>query len=46
MISVKITWIEALTIGGQGFDSLLIEACLPHTGQNEIRASYNRPDYL
>ncbi|WP_258180347.1 tyrosine-type recombinase/integrase [Photobacterium kishitanii] len=30
----------------QGFDSLLIEACLSHTDQNEVRASYNRSDYL
>lgn len=29
-----------------GFDSLLIEAYLSHTDQNEIRASYNRSDYL
>ncbi|WP_188007295.1 tyrosine-type recombinase/integrase [Photobacterium damselae] len=30
----------------QGFDSLLIEACLSHADQNEVRASYNRSDYL
>ncbi|WP_258179422.1 hypothetical protein [Photobacterium phosphoreum] len=30
----------------QGFDSLLIEACLSHADQNELRASYNRSDYL
>ena len=29
-----------------GFDSLLIEACLSHADQNEVRASYNRSDYL
>ncbi|HIF9501479.1 TPA: hypothetical protein ACX6SY_001526 [Photobacterium damselae] len=30
----------------QGFDSLLIEACLSHADQNEVRVSYNRSDYL
>lgn len=30
----------------QGFDSLLIEACLAHADENETRASYNRTDYL
>ena len=27
-------------------DRLLIEACLSHADQNEVRASYNRSDYL
>nr|WP_237043421.1 hypothetical protein [Photobacterium kishitanii] len=25
---------------------MLIEACLSHADQNEVRASYNRSDYL
>ncbi|TMO99748.1 integrase [Pseudoalteromonas sp. S3260] len=30
----------------QGYDSLLIEACLAHADENETRAAYNRSDYL
>ncbi len=38
--------IASTALHEHGFDSLLIEACLSHTDQNEIRASYNRSDYL
>lgn len=30
----------------KGYDSLLVEACLAHADENEIRAAYNRSDYL
>jgi len=30
----------------QGYDSLLVEACLAHADENETRAAYNRSDYL
>ncbi|MBH0093586.1 tyrosine-type recombinase/integrase [Pseudoalteromonas sp. SCQQ13] len=30
----------------KGYDSLLVEACLAHTDENETRAAYNRSDYL
>jgi integrase len=30
----------------EGYDSLLVEACLAHADENETRAAYNRSDYL
>ncbi|WP_318471018.1 tyrosine-type recombinase/integrase [Photobacterium leiognathi] len=38
--------IASTALHEHGFDSLLIEACLSHADQNEVRASYNRSDYL
>lgn len=38
--------IASTTLHEQGYDSLLIEACLAHADENETRASYNRSDYL
>ncbi len=38
--------IASTALHEQGFDSLLIEACLSHADKNEVRASYNRSDYL
>lgn len=38
--------IASTALHEQGFDSLLIEACLAHADTNEVRASYNRSDYL
>ncbi len=38
--------IASTTLHEEGFDTLLIEACLSHTDQNETRASYNRSDFF
>jgi integrase len=38
--------IASTALHEKGFDTLLIEACLSHTDQNETRASYNRSDFF
>jgi integrase len=38
--------IASTALHEEGFDTLLIEACLSHSDQNETRASYNRSDFF
>lgn len=38
--------IASTALNEQGFDPELIEACLAHADKNEVRAAYNRTDYL
>jgi integrase len=38
--------LASTTLNEQGFDADVIEACLAHTGSNEVRNAYNRADYL
>lgn len=38
--------LASTTLNEQGFEPDLIEACLAHTGNNEVRNAYNRADYL
>ncbi|MBB1282482.1 MULTISPECIES: integrase domain-containing protein [unclassified Pseudoalteromonas] len=38
--------LASTTLNEQGFDSDLIEAALAHVDKNQVRAAYNRTDYL
>ena len=38
--------LASTTLNAQGFDSDLIEAALAHVDKNQVRAAYNRTDYL
>jgi len=38
--------LASTTLNEQGFDPDVIEAALAHTDKNEVRAAYNRSDYL
>ena len=38
--------IASTTLNEQGFDPDVIEACLAHTGKNEVRNAYNRAKYI
>ncbi|MCK6263673.1 tyrosine-type recombinase/integrase [Vibrio sp. ZSDE26] len=38
--------IASTALHEQGFDTLIVEACLAHSDQNETRASYNRTDFF
>lgn len=38
--------LASTTLNEQGFDSDVIEACLAHVDKNEVRAAYNRAEYI
>jgi integrase len=38
--------LASTTLNEQGFDPDVIEACLAHVDKNEVRAAYNRADYI
>ena len=38
--------LASTTLNEQGFDPDLIEACLAHVDKNEVRAAYNRAEYI
>jgi len=38
--------LASTTLNEQGFDSDVIEAALAHTDKNQVRAAYNRSEYL
>ena len=38
--------LASTALNEQGFDSDVIESALAHTDKNEVRATYNRADYL
>ena len=38
--------LASTTLNEQGFDADIIEAALAHTGNNEVRNSYNRAEYI
>ena len=45
-LGLKGKLVASTALHEKGFDSLLIEACLSHADQYEVRASYNRSNYL
>ena len=38
--------LASTTLNNQGFDPDIIEACLAHVDKNEVRAAYNRAEYI
>jgi integrase len=38
--------LASTTLNEKGFDPDLIEACLAHVDKNEVRAAYNRAEYI
>jgi len=41
-----ILFLASTILNEEGFDGDVIEACLAHTGKNEVRNAYNRATYL
>jgi len=46
LVSHGLRALASTTLNEQGFDPDVIEAALAHTDSNEVRAAYNRADYL
>lgn len=46
LVSHGLRSIASTTLNEQGFDRELIEVALAHTDNNQVRAAYNRADYL
>lgn len=46
LVSHGLRSLASTTLNEQGFDSDIIESALAHVDKNEVRAAYNRSDYL
>ncbi|TVP12311.1 integrase domain-containing protein [Shewanella sp. KCT] len=46
LVSHGLRALASTTLNNQNFDSDLIESALAHVDQNQVRAAYNRSDYL
>lgn len=46
LVSHGLRSLASTTLNEQGFDAELIEVCLAHIDKNQVRATYNRTDYL
>jgi len=46
LVSHGLRSLASTTLNEQGFDSDVIEACLAHVDKNEVRAAYNRAEYI
>ncbi|TNC79499.1 MAG: integrase [Oleiphilus sp.] len=46
LVSHGLRSLASTTLNEQGFDPYLIEACLAHVDKNEVRAAYNRAEYI
>lgn len=46
LVSHGLRSLASTTLNEQGFDPNLIEVCLAHVDKNEVRAAYNRAEYV
>ena len=46
LVSHGLRSLASTTLNEQGFDPYLIESCLAHVDKNEVRAAYNRAEYV
>jgi integrase len=46
LVSHGLRSLASTTLNEQGFDPDVIEACLAHVDKNEVRAAYNRAEYI
>lgn len=46
LVSHGLRSLASTTLNEQGFDHDVIEACLAHVDKNEVRAAYNRAEYI
>lgn len=46
LVSHGLRSLASTTLNEQGFDPDVIEACLAHVDKNEVRAAYNRSEYI